>query len=210
MATVAEDRRETLLGIGERLFSRRGYRDLAIAEIAQEAGLGTASFYTYFPSKEAFYSAVIARIEQKATRDLEKLIQGFQSPLNKLKALLGFIRKDVYGSPILRGIYSGQRRYLYPGLEERAARGQDLLSSVEHIMDAILLEGARKGAFRVSVFQEPRKMLMAIVSTILRSKEDVNEHLIADLSTLVERGIKRWLRLRMRDERLDRRATRGH
>lgn len=207
---MTEDRKETLLGIGERLFAERGYRDLAIAVIAQDAGLGTASFYTYFSSKEAFYSEVIERLELKATRELESQIGGLQSPLNKLKALLSFVRRDVYGNHILRGIYSGQRRFLYPGLEERAARGRTLLSSMDKMVGMILEEGARKGVFRVNVFRNPRKMLMAIISGILRSRDKtMQEDLISDISMLVERGIKRWLRLRMRDERLDRRATRG-
>jgi AcrR family transcriptional regulator len=207
---VTEDRKETLLGIGERLFSERGYRDLPVAVIAEEAGLGTASFYTYFPSKEAFYKKVVERLESRATRELVRVIEGLQSPLNKLKALLGYIRRDVYGNPILRGIYSGQRRFLYPGFEERAAGGRTLISSIEKILDTVLEEGARKGAFRVNVFKNPRKMLMAIVSTIIHSRDDeANENLISDISMLVERGIKRWLRLRMRDERLDRRATRS-
>lgn len=206
---VTEDRKETLLGIGERLFSERGYRDLSVKEIAEEAGLGTASFYTYFSSKESLYSEVVARLELRAIREIERHVEGFQSPLNKLKALLRFVQHDIYRNRILRGIYAGERRYLYPGLEERVIRGQTLLSSLEGLIDKILAEGGRKGVFRVTVFRNPRKMLMAIISTILHSRDEGGtEDLMSDVSMLVERGIRSWLHLRQRDERLDWRASR--
>jgi AcrR family transcriptional regulator len=56
---VESNRRETLLKIGERLFARHGYRDVSIRDITSSIGLGMGSFYTYFPSKEVFYSHVL-------------------------------------------------------------------------------------------------------------------------------------------------------
>ena len=52
---MGRNRRDTLLKIGERLFSEHGYRDVSIKDITSTAGLGMGSFYTYFSSKEAFY-----------------------------------------------------------------------------------------------------------------------------------------------------------
>ena len=55
---MGTSKRELFLKIGERLFSRYGYKDVNIGDITKEAGVGTGSFYTYFPSKEAFYEPV--------------------------------------------------------------------------------------------------------------------------------------------------------
>ena len=45
---MGADKRRLFLKVGERLFSRYGYKDVNIEDITKEAGVGTGSFYTYF------------------------------------------------------------------------------------------------------------------------------------------------------------------
>jgi AcrR family transcriptional regulator len=52
---VTELRCEEILDAARRLFSRRGFRDVGIDEIAAEAGLAKATVYQYFPSKQDIY-----------------------------------------------------------------------------------------------------------------------------------------------------------
>jgi AcrR family transcriptional regulator len=206
---VARDIKETILDIGERLFAQRGYRAVSIREVAQAAGLGTASFYTYFPSKESYYAQILERLERRGSEEVEKRVSGFQSPLNKLKALYRYTAGDLRENEILRGIYTGDKRFLYPGLKGRGAKEGGLMARIEDLIGRILQEGARKGVFRVDVYRNPRQMLMTIFGSLLSVRNQSSaEDLIPDMSLLLERGIKRWPRLRMRDERLDRRASR--
>lgn len=206
---TAKERKEALLGIGQRLFALHGYRDVSVRDITEAAGLGTASFYTYFPSKESFYAQIIDRLEQREIKEIERRVGGFQSPLNKLKALFRSIMSDMQRNEILRGVYAREKRFLYPGLAEGTLRETGLPAYFEGLVEKILAEGARKGIFRTSVFRNPKQMLLAIFRSLLMdSRPGSAEDLISDVSLLVERGIKRWLRLRMRDERLDRRASR--
>lgn len=206
---MARDIKETILDIGERLFAQRGYRAVSIREVAQAAGLGTASFYTYFPSKESYYAQILERLERRGSEEVEKRVSGFQSPLNKLKALYRYTAGDLRENEILRGIYTGDKRFLYPGLKGRGAKEGGLMARIEDLIGRILQEGARKGVFRVDVYRNPRQMLMTIFGSLLSVRNQSSaEDLIPDMSLLLERGIKRWPRLRMRDERLDRRASR--
>jgi AcrR family transcriptional regulator len=205
---MEKDRKETLLEIGERLFAERGYRDVGVKDVTDAAGLGTASFYTYFSSKEAFYAQIIDRLEQREIRELERHVGSFKSPLNKLKALFRHAMFRLRDNPILQGVHAGERRYLYPGAQARALGNDGMLSRVEKIMDGILAEGTRKGIFRVNVFRDPKRMLMTVFGSMLSDLGRAHsEDLIADIALLAERGIKRWLHF-MRDERLDRRASR--
>ncbi len=204
---MESNRRDTLLRIGERLFAQHGYRDVSIKDITSSAGLGMGSFYTYFSSKEAFYSDILDGIEQRGMRDVERRVNSLHSPLFRLKALFRYIALSLRSNEILRGIYTHEKRYLYPGLEDRLRREDTLFSRVESMVEEILAEGTHKGVFRTSLFRNPRRMLVAIFTTIpfdTRSDED----LVADMMMLIERGLKRWLRFRQRDERLDNRARR--
>jgi AcrR family transcriptional regulator len=206
---MERNRKETLLKIGERLFAQHGYRDISIKDITAAAGLGMGSFYTYFPSKEAFYSDILDVIEQRGVREMEKHVNGLHSPLFQLKALYRYTTLSLRSNEILRGIYSGEKRFLYPGLEERTTRGNTLFARVESLLDEILKEGTRKGVFRTSLFRNPRRMLIAIFTALpLSLSGPYTQDLTDDVMMLIERGLKRWLRFRQRDERLDKRARR--
>jgi AcrR family transcriptional regulator len=205
---VEYNRKDTLLKIGERLFAQNGYRDVSIMDITTAAGLGMGSFYTYFDSKEEFYSSILDTIEQRGVKEVEKRVRSFRSPLFQLKALFRYSTLSLRNNDILRGIYGREKRFVYPGLESRAAQGNTLFSRIESLIEEILAEGTRKGVFRTSLFRNPKRMLMAIFSTIpLSVRDQSTDDITDDMMMLIERGLRRWLRFR-RDERLDWRARR--
>jgi AcrR family transcriptional regulator len=205
---LGRNRKDTLLKIGERLFAEHGYRDVSIKDITTAAGLGMGSFYTYFPSKEALYSEILDGIEQKGVRDVEKRVNSLRSPLFRLKALFRYTILSLRSNAILRGIYTREKRFLYPGAEERTHRGNTLFARIEQLLGEILDEGTRRGVFRTSLFQDPRKMLTAMFFAVpLNGGAEASSELVDDMMVLIERGLKRWLRFR-RAERLDVRARR--
>ncbi len=199
-------RKDTLLKVGERLFAQNGYRDVSIRDITNAAGLGMGSFYTYFASKEEFYSAILDGIEGRGVREMEKRVNSFRSPLYRLKALYRYTTLSLRNNDILRGIYGREKRYVYPGLEARAEQGSILFNRVEGLVEEILAEGTRKGVFRTSLFRNAKRMLFAIFTTLpLSVRDQSTDGLTDDVMMLIERGLKRWLRFR-REERLDWRA----
>lgn len=200
-----KDKRELLIAVGERLFAQRGYRGVNVKDITEEAGLGTASFYTYFSGKRSLYEWIVDHLERETAAEMERHVESFQSPLNKLKALLRFAFQDFPKTEILRGILAGDRKFGAAGVQT----GAFLFSRMEAVIGKVLAEGTRKGNFRTDVFRGPTRMLMTILRAILASgRMDGSADLAADVSLLVERGMKRWLHLRIRDERRDRRAGR--
>lgn len=205
---MGRNRRDTLLRIGERLFAEHGYRDVSIKDITAAAGLGMGSFYTYFPTKEAFYSDILDGIEQRGVREVEKHVNGLRSPLFRLKALFRYTVLSLRSNEILRGIYTREKRYMYPGAEERSQRGNTLFARVEALLGEILAEGTQRGVFRTGLFRDPKRMLIAIFSAVpLNGGASSSLELADDMMVLIERGLKRWLRFR-REERLDVRARR--
>ena len=203
---MGTNRREALLKIGERLFSQHGYRDVSIKDITAAAGLGMGSFYTYFGSKEAMYTAILDSIEDRGVRDVERRVNSLRSPLFRLKALFRYTVLSLRGNEILRGIYSRERRYLFPGAEERITGKGSLFARVESLLGEILDEGTRKGVFRTSLFRDARAMLITIFHAVSLDGAAATG-LTEDVLVLIERGLKRWLRFR-RDERVDMRRGR--
>jgi AcrR family transcriptional regulator len=79
-----EQRRTQLLAIGAELFARRSYEQVSIEEVAEIAQISAGLLYHYFPSKRAFFLAIVedesAKLLRTSTPD------PMLSPLDQLKA----------------------------------------------------------------------------------------------------------------------------
>jgi AcrR family transcriptional regulator len=193
---MGADKRQLFFKVGEELFSRYGYKDVNIEDITKEAGVGTGSFYTYFESKEAFYEQILDNLENQGIRSVDRLVAGFKSPVNKMKALYRFTTLGVKNNPILLGILTGNKKYIYPGQQNRLAGKNSLRAHVEKVISAIIREGSRKRVFRVRQYKNPRRMVLAIYDAILMNLDsDRAEDLMNDILRLLERALKRRVRL---------------
>ena len=56
---VAAFRSSEILDAARKVFSKRGFRDATVDEIAEAAGLAKATVYQYFPSKQEIYLAAM-------------------------------------------------------------------------------------------------------------------------------------------------------
>jgi AcrR family transcriptional regulator len=208
---MAGKKREVFLKVGEQLFSRYGYREVSIEDIAREAGVGTGSFYTYFSGKEVFYEEILDSLERKGIQEIDRLVAGFDSPISRLKAVYRFATLGIRRNPILLGILTGDRKYIYPGQRERLEHGQTLRRHVERVIAGIIEEGEQKRLLRVRPLHDPAALLLAVYDAILMNLDSPEiEKLMDDALLLLERGLKRRIRLRSaaRPEENRRRAQR--
>jgi len=208
---MERDRRKLLVHTGMDLFARYGYRDVSISDISRASGLSVGSFYNYFASKEEFYGKVLDLIEGEGIKKADSVVSRLRSPMNKLKAVYRFVVLGLKQNKILRGVLIREERFLYPGLDARQKDGKGLRSHIEKLLASIMREGMQKGAFRSSLYQDPTAVVISIFDTLLYRTEDVQfERLVDDLLVFLQRGLRRPLRLRRRDERLDRRRLSKH
>lgn len=200
------DRRSLLFAAARPLFERYGYRGVSVADIVRDAGLSTGTFYNHFSGKEAFYAQMLDRMETEALRTARRIVSRLHSPMNQLRALYRFITLGLRGNPILRGVLTRSPSYSYPGLGQRLQHSAGLRPSMERVLAEVIREGTRKGVFRSSLYANPTAMVTALFDAAIMHLDDPNsEELLRDLLVLVQRGLRRTLRLRRRDERLDRR-----
>ena len=82
-------RREQLLDLGLTLFGSRSYEDVAIADIATEAGISRGLLYHYFGGKRDFYVAVVERAAQR-------LLQALEEPMSRPQAERGRAGIEAY------------------------------------------------------------------------------------------------------------------
>jgi AcrR family transcriptional regulator len=73
---VPENSRGSLLQAAEALFGTQGYYATQVVHITQTAGLGTGTFYLYFPTKEAAFVELVRTINQKLRQYIRQAILG--------------------------------------------------------------------------------------------------------------------------------------
>jgi AcrR family transcriptional regulator len=90
-----EARQEQLLELGAELFADRSYEDVHIEELSEVAGVSRGLLYHYFPTKRAFFAAMVrresGRMSELTAPDptlpiLEQLRQGIDSYLDYCEA----------------------------------------------------------------------------------------------------------------------------
>src|SRR5580700_852174 len=73
--SVTERKHEAILDAARTVFSREGYADTSVDDIASEAGIAKGTVYLYFKSKEELYLAALARdirvFAEKAREEME-------------------------------------------------------------------------------------------------------------------------------------------
>ena len=85
---VAEFRSTEILDAARAVFSKRGFNDVTVDEIAAEAGLAKATVYQYFPSKQDIYLAALrAGIHQLLERT-EAAMKGVEGARAKIEAFV--------------------------------------------------------------------------------------------------------------------------
>lgn len=69
-----------LLRVATEAFNRLGYAEVTVDEVCSGAGLAKGSFYRYFPSKEALFSAVAADLAERLGREVDERLGGLGRP----------------------------------------------------------------------------------------------------------------------------------
>lgn len=87
--------RNAILDAARDLFSERGYHHTTLLDIAQRAGTGVSSLYSYFPSKLHLLYAVVEPWQKECIWRLEANVRKVEEPREKLRTILLGIWRDI-------------------------------------------------------------------------------------------------------------------
>ncbi len=128
------------------LFSRRGFHQTSVREIAEAAGLSIGTLYSYIKTKEDVLSLVYQRIFRRFQERVDEATEGIEDPVARLRAALEatLTVNDEFREVVL---------LLY---QESHALGKEVLESLFDLdrqyasyLGAILDRGVQRGVFRV-------------------------------------------------------------
>jgi AcrR family transcriptional regulator len=141
--------REDLLEAGRDLFARYGLGKTTVADLTDEVGIGTSTFYQFYDSKEALYLAVLEREGETVARRLseEGVLEG-DDPEVVVREFLHFLFDEIETNPLVRQLVVADeldrlREYRTP--EEREAERAAEVETIRAFTDPFVEAGAVHG-----------------------------------------------------------------
>jgi AcrR family transcriptional regulator len=87
--------RNAILDAARDLFSEGGYHRTTLLDIAQRAGTGVSSLYSYFPSKLHLLYAVVEPWQKECIWRLEASVRRIEDPRERLRSILLGVWRDI-------------------------------------------------------------------------------------------------------------------
>ncbi len=84
----AQNRQQRILDAAFQVFSRKGYRDASVDDIAGVSGTSKGGVYFHFPSKEAIFLALLNRTTSRLLEKIESALADHQDPVARADAAL--------------------------------------------------------------------------------------------------------------------------
>ncbi|MBP0582127.1 TetR/AcrR family transcriptional regulator [Labrys sp. LIt4] len=151
-------RRNNLLDAAGRIFARQGYDAASVDDIAFEAGIGKATVYRYFASKEALFEAVFAQTldDLEVRLDTALLREGnFRERLTYLVAeIVPTVRTHL---STIRDLNEGENSKRRIFRRRRGAIAQRLITVIE--------EAQRRGEARIYDADMAARLLIGMAWT---------------------------------------------
>lgn len=151
---------DAIIAAAHKRFSYYGYSKTTMDEIAHDLGMGKASLYYYFPTKESLFRAVIVAEQDEFRSRAAALIAGNGSAAEKIleyvERRLDYFQKTMILSRFSMQTYS-EIRPLFNDIRERFARRE------LHFLYQMLAAGKKAGEF---TFENPRPIARVLLRVL--------------------------------------------
>jgi len=92
---VSDQRKSQILNAAEDVFTKKGFDEARMNDIAEKTGLSKGTLYLYFKSKDDLIVAILDRIFQNEFRQLENLQESESSASEAIWKLTNTISRDI-------------------------------------------------------------------------------------------------------------------
>jgi TetR/AcrR family fatty acid metabolism transcriptional regulator len=147
-AKESGDKRARILEAAIQAFSRKGYHQTRISDIAKAANVADGTVYLYFQGKAEILSTIF---EDRMARFLEvgrKQLVGVEGALAKLRRVIELHLEDLGRTPELATVFQIELRHSTRFME---LYSRSYLRDYFQLIAGILEEGQREGAVRADL-----------------------------------------------------------
>lgn len=157
----AQERRNEILDVAERLFCTKGFDATSTGDILNEVGIARGTLYYHFNSKEEILDAMIERITCDLLRKASAIAENASIPvLDRLvQTILALNLNNDLGEMVMEQIHKPQNALLHQKMQSR------LLAEVNPMITGIILDGIEEGIFQTAYPEGMVEMTMLYSNT---------------------------------------------
>lgn len=152
----AEERKNEILDVAERLFCTKGFDQTSTNDILNEIGIARGTLYYHFKSKEDILDAMIERVTNQIVAKAAVIALDNSIPvLERLTRTIMSLNVDnELGNMIMEQVHKPQNALLHQKLEDR------LLSRVNVLITKIAEDGIKQGIMYTDYPEEAVDMIL--------------------------------------------------
>lgn len=167
----AEERRNEILDVAERLFCTKGFDNTSTNDILTEIGIARGTLYYHFKSKEDILDAMIERLTNQMVEKASVIALDESIPvLERLTGTMLSLNVDnELGHMVMEQVHRPQNALMHQKLEHM------LLGRVNRLITRITEDGIRQGIMHTDYPAEAVEMLMTYSYTAFNSLNQYSE-----------------------------------
>ena len=167
----AEERRNEILDVAERLFCAKGFDNASTNDILTEIGIARGTLYYHFKSKEDILDAMIERLTNQMVEKAAAIALDESIPvLERLtRTMLSLNIDNELGDMVMEQIHRPQNALMHQKLENM------LLGRVNKLITKIAEDGIRQGIMHTDYPAEAVEMIMTYSYTAFDSMVQYSE-----------------------------------
>lgn len=158
----AEERKNEILDVAEKLFGERGYDATSTNDILKEIGIARGTLYYHFKSKEDILDAMIERMTGSLVAKANEIARKTGvSVLQRLTLMMMALNvNNDLGHEIMEQIHKPQNALMHQKMQER------LLGGVNPIVTSLIEEGIAQGICQTDYPAEVAEMTLLYSNTV--------------------------------------------
>ncbi len=153
---AAEERRNEILDVAEKLFAEKGFDQASTNDILKEVRIARGTLYYHFKSKEDILDALIGRMCERYIGKTRGIAESRSIPVPQRLAMmiLALNTDHMPGRELVEPFDRPQNALMYQKLRER------LLREINPLMAELIREGISIGICRTNYPEEAAEMAM--------------------------------------------------
>jgi len=166
----AEERKNEILDVAERLFGTKGFDRTSTGDILDEIGIARGTLYYHFKSKEEILDAMISRMTNRLIEKAKAIASQKNIPVLQRFTMMMLslnVSDDHFGQELLVQAHKPQNALMHRKMEKC------LLSGINPILTDLIKEGTAKGICQTDYPEEVAEMTFLYANTVF---DNLMEH----------------------------------
>ncbi len=167
----AEERRNEILDVAERLFSTKGFDNTSTNDILNEIGIARGTLYYHFQSKEDILDAMTDRmVRQMFVKAKELAAQKDIPVLQRLTIMIKALNvSGDWGDQLMEQIHKPQNALMHQKIQEK------LLAEMNPLLTGLIEEGIAQGICGTDYPAEVAEMTFLYANTVFDDLMEYSE-----------------------------------